>query len=133
VGQQFRIEKKLMTLNRLLVILVIAGYALVNVNMQLDFFAGRDIFAKYQMALTVGEALRIAQEAYYAKTAFLLALLILLAFKVKFELAFGLSFLVYASIMLIFFGLGRSTAIYSAASVVLLISYYFPRRIGRLT
>ena len=46
--------------------------------MQADFFAGRDIFAKYQQTANAVDALRVAQEAYYAKTGFLLLLLILM-------------------------------------------------------
>ena len=116
-----------MSINRLLIILIVAGYAVVNITMQLDFFAGRDIFAKYQVASDAVQALRIAQEAYYAKTAFLLLLLILLTCRVSFELGFGLAFLAYAVLMLAFFGLGRSTAIYLGAAVALLGSYAWER------
>ncbi|MBM7060666.1 hypothetical protein JQX08_08080 [Pseudomonas sp. UL073] len=116
-----------MSINRLLIILIVAGYAVVNITMQLDFFAGRDIFAKYQVASDAVQALRIAQEAYYAKTAFLLLLLILLTCRVSFELGFGLAFLTYAVLMLAFFGPGRSTGIYLAGSVALLASYLWER------
>lgn len=107
--------------------MVIAGYLIVNVAMQLDFFAGRDIFAKYQVATSAAHALVIAQKAYYAKTAFLLILLALLACGVSFPLSFGLSFVVYAICMLVFFGLGRPTVLYSVASVALMGSYFLPK------
>ncbi|MBC9249589.1 hypothetical protein A9179_04800 [Pseudomonas alcaligenes] len=112
-----------MDINRFISLLVIAGYLVVNLTMQVDFFAGHDIFAKYQVATSAEQALQIAREAYYAKTAFLLILLILLALRVPFGLGFGVSFLAYALIMLAFFGLGRSTAIYLLAAGLLLGSY----------
>lgn len=125
-----------MTINRvlvLLVLLVIAGYLLVNISMQIDFFAGHDIFAKYQVATDAADALRIAQQAYYAKTAFLLLMLVLLACRLPFELAFGLAFLAYALLMLAFFGVGRPTAVYAVASVALLASYFLPAGSRRIT
>lgn len=115
-----------MSLNKILIFLVIAGYLFVNITMQIDFFAGRDIFAKYQLASSLAEQIAIAQKAYYAKTAFLLLLLVLLALSTPFGLAFGLSFLVYAIAMLVFFGIGRPTLLYSVASVALLVSYFVP-------
>jgi hypothetical protein len=44
---------------------------------EIDFFTGRDIFAKYQETATAVDALRVASEAYYAKTGFLHILLVL--------------------------------------------------------
>jgi hypothetical protein len=117
-----------MSINKAAIYLVVAGYVLVNVNMQRDFFAGRDIFAKYQEASTAAEALVVAQEAYYAKTAFLLILLVLLTLNVPFALGFALSFMAYAIAMLIFFGLGKSTTIYLVASIALLASYLLEQR-----
>ena len=60
-----------MSINRIAMVVVVAGYVLVNLLMQADFFAGRDIFAKYQQTANAVDALRVAQEAYYAKTGFL--------------------------------------------------------------
>ena len=54
-------------------------------------------------------------------------LLALLACGVSFPLSFGLSFLVYAICMLVFFGLGRPTVLYSVASVALMGSYFLPK------
>lgn len=117
-----------MNTNRWMVWLVVVGYLAVNVTMQIDFFAGRDIFAKYQQAATAAEQLLIASEAYYAKTAFLLILLVLLAAGVPFGLAFALSFLAYAGCMLAFFGWGRATGVYTVASLALLGSYVWDRK-----
>lgn len=117
-----------MSYNRIAIIAVVAGYLLVNITMQVAFFSGEDIFTKYQVAASPDEALDIAQNAYYAKTAFLLMLLALLALKVPFGLGFGLSFFAYASIMLAFFGLHTITAIYLAASIVLIGSYFLRNR-----
>jgi hypothetical protein len=119
-----------MSLNRIVIILVVAGYALVNTLMQIDFFAGRDIFAKYQETATAADALAVAHKAYYAKTAFLLILLILQTCKVPFNLGFALSFFAYALLMLIFFGFAVPTTIYLIASVALLGSYAISRRTG---
>src|ERR1700733_4641714 len=52
------------------VILVVAGYVVVNVLMPRNFFGGCEIFAKYQETSTAVEALRVAQKAYFAKTNF---------------------------------------------------------------
>lgn len=117
-----------MTLNRTLILLVVIGYVIVNLTMQIDFFAGRDIFAKYQPSATPAEASVIASKAYCAKTAFLLILLVLMTCRMRFELSFGLSFLIYALTMLVFFGIGRSTILYSAASLALLASYFWTNR-----
>ena len=59
-----------------LIILFVLGYVLVNVRMEVAFFSGQDIFSKYQVATSPADALRIAQDAYFAKTAFLLILLV---------------------------------------------------------
>lgn len=117
-----------MTLNRALILLVVIGYVIVNLTMQIDFFAGRDIFAKYQLSATPTQAAIVASKAYYAKTAFLLILLALMTCRMRFELAFGLSFLTYALTMLAFFGVGRSTIVYAVASLALLASYFWTRR-----
>lgn len=91
-----------MTLNRIVIYLVVFGYVIVNIFMQMDFFTGRNIWAKYYQVDTgltsnqnqefgTGE-LEAGRKAYYAKTAFLLYLLILLVFNVPFPLGFGISF-----------------------------------------
>lgn len=117
-----------MSINKCVIWLVVLGYVVVNVTMQVDFFAGHDIFDKYRKAATAGQALSIAQQAYYAKTAFLLALLVLQACSVRFALAFGLAFALYAALMLVFFGLSLVTALYALAAVALLASYWVERR-----
>lgn len=113
-----------MSINRILILAAVAGYLFVNIGMQVDFFAGRDIFSKYQQASSPAEAHLIAEKAYYAKTAFLLILLVLLTCNVPFGLGFGLSFLAYAAIMLAFFGIHMITAAYLVASVALLGSWF---------
>ena len=88
-----------MSINRIVIWVVVAGYTVVNVLMQIDFFAGRNIFAKYQETATAVDALRVAEKAYYAKTSWPVLLLILSAFGVPFALAFALSMSVYVIIM----------------------------------
>ena len=68
-----------MSINRIVILVVVAGYVVVNVLMQIDFFAGRNIFAKYKETATAVDALRVGEEAYFAKTGFLLILLVLSA------------------------------------------------------
>lgn len=121
---------KTLTPNRIMMILVVAGYAVVNIRMQLVFFGGGNIFAKYQVATSAADAHRIAQDAYYAKTAFLLLLLILLTFKVAPALAAGISFVTYSIIMVVFFGFNGTTTAYFIGSVALFASYFvkWPRR-----
>ncbi|WDS36717.1 hypothetical protein [Pseudoxanthomonas sp.] len=116
-----------MSINKVVIWLVVLGYLFVNVSMQLDFFAGRNIFDKYQQANDAVQALSIAQHAYYAKTAFLLILLILLASNVRFGLGFGVAFLAYALTMLAFFGIGAVTLVYLGAAIALLASYLISR------
>lgn len=124
-----------MTLNKLLIYLVIAGYLVVNVLMQINFFTGKNIWAKYYLkdtkqtavvASDVSAEVEAGRKAYYAKTAFLLVLIIFLAFNVSFPLGFSISFVLYAALMLIFFGLNRTTGIFMAASMCTLVSYFIP-------
>jgi hypothetical protein len=117
-----------MSINRIVIFVVVAGYVAVNLLMQFDFFAGRDIFAKYQETTTAVEALRVAQQAYYAKTGFLLILLILSAFRMSFPLGFALSFSAYALMMLAFFGIKLPTLLYLGGAVALVASYLLDRR-----
>ena len=72
--------------------------------------------------------LRVAQEAYYAKTGFLLLLLILMVFGVSFPLGFAVSFSAYAIMMSVFFGVKLPTALYLAAAVALLATYLIDKR-----
>lgn len=118
------IDRTAMSPNRIAIFVVVAGYLFVNARMQNDFFAGRDIFAKYQVATSPETALHIAQEAYFAKTSFLLILIILQAFSVPFGLALGLSFVAYAVEMLVFFGFNTSTTLYLVGGIVVLASYF---------
>jgi hypothetical protein len=117
-----------MSINRFISIVVVAGYIIVNLLMQVDFFAGRNIFAKYQTTTTAVDALKVAQEAYYAKTGFLLILLVLLTFRTTFALAFALSFSAYAVMMLVFFGIKLPTALYLIGAFALMGSYLLERR-----
>lgn len=118
------ITRSAMSLNRIAIFVVVAGYLFVNIRMQNDFFAGRDIFSKYQVATSLENGLHIAQEAYFAKTSFLLILIILQAFSVPFGLALGLSFVAYAIEMLVFFGFNTSTTLYVVGAVFVLASYF---------
>ncbi|MEI1279762.1 hypothetical protein V6Z05_15635 [Leptospira venezuelensis] len=127
-----------MNLNKVIIRLVIGGYIFVNVFMQIDFFAGRNIWAKYykiennqvteQNYENEVSEIEAGKKAYYAKTFFLLILLILLAFNVKFPLGFGISFFSYAILMLLFFGINRPTTIYFLASALTLITYFIPSK-----
>jgi hypothetical protein len=117
------------SINRIVIFVVVAGYMFVNIRMQMVFFAGpatpeHNIWSKYQIATTWEDALRIGQDAYYAKTGWLVILLALQAFNVPFGLAFGLSFVCYAIAMLIFFGLNPTTTAYMVGAVALLASYF---------
>lgn len=123
--------KESMSPNLLIMMLVVAGYVVVNIRMQINFFGGHDIFSKYQVASSATDAPRIAQDAYFAKTGFLLLLLILLTFDVPVGLAAGLSFLSYSAMMVIFFGFNVSTTAYAVGSVVLLGSYFVKWPPGR--
>lgn len=117
------------SINRIVIFAIVAGYVFVNVRMQMVFFSSpatveHNIWSKYQLATTWQEALRIGQDAYYAKTEGLLILVALQAFGVPFGLAFGLAFVGYAATMLIFFGLTPATAAYMVGAVALLASYF---------
>jgi len=57
-----------MSVNRKVIFLGVAFYLLVNIRMRINFFAGGNIFSKYQTRTSPIDALRIAQDAYYAKT-----------------------------------------------------------------
>src|SRR5258708_23257629 len=107
----------LMSINRIAMVVVVAGYVLVNLLMQADFFAGRDILAKYQQTANAVDALRVAPEAYYANTGFLLLLLILMVFAVSFPLGFAASFSAYAIMMSVFFAVKLPTALYLSAAL----------------
>ena len=117
-----------MSINRIVIWVVVAGYVVVTVLMQIDFFAGRNIFAKYQETATAVDALRVAEKAYYAKTSWLVLLLVLSVFGVPFALGFALSMSVYVIIMLVFFGIKLPIAIYLIGAIALLGSYFFERR-----
>ena len=112
-----------MSINRIVIFLGVAFYLLVNIRMHINFFAGRNIFSKYQIPTSPIDTLRIAQDAYYAKTGWLVILLVHQAFNVPFGLACGLSFVCYAIAMLIFFGFNPSTTAYAVVAVALLASY----------
>ncbi|EPG74945.1 hypothetical protein LEP1GSC058_1633 [Leptospira fainei serovar Hurstbridge str. BUT 6] len=123
-----------MNLNKMIIYIVVLGYVIVNGSMQLDFFAGKNIWEKYYKVEVSSPAeqniiermteVEAGRNAYYAKTVFLLTLIILLVFNVPFRLGFGISFVFYASIMAVFFGMNRATIVYSFASVLTLASYF---------
>ena len=116
------------SINRIVMWLVVAAYVVVNVLMEINFFSGRDIFAKYKETSTAVDGLRVAQEAYFAKTGFLLLLLILLVFRVRFALAFALSLSAYVIMMVVFFGITLMTGLYLIGAIILLASYFFETR-----
>lgn len=120
---------KSISINRIVIFFVVIGYLLVNIRMQTVFFGGpatpdHNIWSKYQAATSWQDALRIGQDAYYAKTGWLVILLAMQALKVPFALAFGLSFVCYAIAMMIFFGINPTTTAYALGAVVLLASYF---------
>ena len=39
-----------MSINQLIIIVAVAGYLIVNILMTVNFFAGQNIFSKYQVA-----------------------------------------------------------------------------------
>jgi len=117
-------KTKAPSINKIVIFIAVAFYLVVNIGMQINFFAGRNIFSKYQIPTSPIDALRIAQDAYYAKTGWLVILLVLQAFNVPFGLACGLSFACYAIAMLIFFGFNPSTTAYAVVAVALLASYF---------
>jgi protein-S-isoprenylcysteine O-methyltransferase Ste14 len=79
--------------------------------------------------MTASSEVEADRKAYYAKTAILLILVILLAFNMSFPLGFSISFAAYATLMLIFFGVNRSTAIFSIAAFVTLVTYFIPVKV----
>jgi len=112
-------------LNRIITILIIIGYAITNVLMQIDFFGGNPIFNKYRLALDTDDAIKIGQQAYYAKTAFLLSLLILQVISGNFYRSFAWAFSIYCVIMLCFFGVVLPTIAYMFCALISLSSYYY--------
>ena len=106
-------------------ILIIIGYVIVNISMQINFFSGNNIFDKYQVATSATDAIQIAQKSYYAKTGFLLTLLILQIIGGNFYRSFAWSLSVYSLIMLCFFGIKVPTILYALGSVLSLSSYYY--------
>ena len=112
-------------INRIVTILIIIGYIVVNISMQINFFSGNNIFDKYQVATSATDAVQIAQKSYYAKTGFLLILLILQIIGGNFYRSFAWSLSVYSLIMLCFFGIKVPTILYAFGSVLSLSSYYY--------
>jgi len=112
-------------INRIITLLFILGYIIVNVMMQFNFFSGHNIFDKYQVAASAGDAIQIAQRGYYAKTNFLLLLLIFLVVSRNIYRSIAWSLAVYCVMMLIFFGLNFTTGLYAFGGAICLISYYY--------
>ena len=112
-------------INRIVTILIIIGYIIVNISMQINFFSGNNIFNKYQVATSATDAIQIAQKSYYAKTGFLLVLLILQIIGGNFYRSFAWSLSVYSLIMLCFFGIKVPTILYALGSILSLSSYYY--------
>ena len=50
-------------INRIVTILIIIGYIVVNISMQINFFSGNNIFDKYQVATSAKDAVQIAQKS----------------------------------------------------------------------
>lgn len=110
-------------INRVVTILIVIGYGIVNILMQINFFSGVNIFDKYQISSSALDAVRIAQDAYYAKTGFLLLLLILQVLRVNFHLALAISFTAYAVTMISFFGIVTSTSMFAFGAALALFRY----------
>ena len=113
------------TINRIVTILIIIGYLSVNTMMQVNFFNGNNIFDKYQVATSETDAVQIAQKAYYAKTGFLLILLILQVIGGNFYRSFAWSLTIYSIMMFCFFGIKVPTALYAFGGFLALSSYYY--------
>ena len=112
-------------INRIITILIIIGYLVVNIMMQINFFKGNNIFEKYQLAVSAADAVQIAQKAYYAKTAFLLILLILQVICGNFYRSFAWAISFYSIVMLCFFGIKVITILYVLGGLLSLSSYYY--------
>ena len=112
-------------INRIVTILIIIGYLSVNTMMQVNFFNGNNIFDKYQVATSETDAVQIAQKAYYAKTGFLLILLILQVIGGNFYRSFAWSLSIYSIMMLCFFGIKIPTMMYVFGGLLALSSYYY--------
>ena len=112
-------------INKIITILIIIGYVVVNILMQINFFKGNNIFGKYQIAISETDAVQIAQKAYYAKTTFLLILLILQVIGGNFYRSFAWSISAYSIIMLCFFGIKVITILYLLGGLLSLSSYYY--------
>ncbi|MDR1054267.1 MAG: hypothetical protein LBL90_00165 [Prevotellaceae bacterium] len=59
-------------INRIITILIVIGYVLANISMQVNFFKGNIIFDKYQVAISAADTIQIIQKTYYTKMGFLL-------------------------------------------------------------
>jgi len=112
-------------INRIVTILITIGYLVVNILMQINFFGGNNIFDKYQVHTSAIDAVQIAQKAYYAKTGFLLILLILQVTSNNFYRSFAWSFSIYGIMMLCFFGFNVTTGSYAFGGLLSLSSYYY--------
>ena len=111
--------------NRIVTLLIIIGYVVVNIMMQINFFKGNNIFDKYQIAVSAEDAVKIAQQAYYAKTGFLLILLILQVIGGNFYRSFAWSLSAYSVMTLCFFGLKLPIILYLFGGALSLFSYYY--------
>lgn len=111
--------------NKIVTIIIVLGYVVVNVTMQINFFNGVNIFDKYQVASSDVDAVHIAQKAYYAKTGFLLLLLIFQVIQNNFYRSFAWAMTIYGGIMLFFFGVKMPTLLYVSGGLLALISYYY--------
>jgi len=111
--------------NRIITILIIIGYVVVNIMMQINFFKGNNIFDKYQIAVSAEDAVKIAQQAYYAKTGFLLILLILQIVGGNFYRSFAWALSAYSIMTLCFFGTKLPVVLYLFGGLLSLFSYYY--------
>ena len=111
--------------SRIITILIIIGYVVVNCMMQVNFFNGNNIFDKYQVAASASDAIGIAQKAYYAKTGFLLILLILQVIGGNFYRSFAWSLSGYGIMMLCFFGIKVPVILYVFGGLLSLLGYYY--------
>lgn len=124
-----------MSINRIAIWIVATGYILVNGMLQIDFFVGRNVFAKYagkNPPTGSVDMLSIASDAYYAKTGFLLILILLQVAGLSFALSLAVSLTAYAAMMLAFFGVEPPTVLFAMGGLSLIATYLWDRSRGIL-
>jgi hypothetical protein len=123
------------SLTQIAIWLIVAGHVLFNGTLQVAFFTGGNVFGKYTVGNAPDDAvsmLEVARNAYYAKSAFLLLLVILLAARVWFSLSLAISLSTYAITMASFFGFTYTTVVYLLGALLLVGTYLYDGRPRRL-